>query len=127
MAERELKHLTAGYADANAAPVHYIHFPAGFWIIERIACHLTAADGTAPATGCSMDVRQYRDEVPWIHYDGTIGATITTNSLIWEPQMTMEGGRDYLCFTFGNGTDADIGQVHVWVRRVAVYHEESSL
>ena len=127
MAEREMKHMTAG-SKALADPVHYIYPPAGFWIIERVACHLTDAATTGPpTTGAGMIVYQYRDDVSWTHYRGTIGATLLTNELVWNPDMTMEGGRDYLCFSFTNGTATDIGSVHLWMRRVSSYSEESKL
>ena len=121
MAERDLKHLTAG-VKALADPIHYIYPPAGFWVVEQVTCHLTSSTaGAAPTTGCALDVQQYHDTVNWVCYDATIGATVTTNTVVWYPQITLEGGRDYLCFTFGNGTATDYAAVHVWMRKVGEY------
>ena len=118
MAERQLKHVSAGVKPLSDA-THYIYPPAGFWIIERITCELfDATYAAAPTTGAGMIVWQYHDNDSWRHYTGTLGATLTTNTLNWEPQLTMEGLRDYLCFTFTNGTATDRGSVHVWMRQV---------
>ena len=122
--ERDLKHISDGYR-ALSDPTHYIPFPRGFWIIERLSVELFAAGGTtAPTTGAGVIVWQYHDSEAWRHHTGTIGATLTTNILTWEPQLTMEGVRDYLCVTLTNGTATDVASVHCWARRVSGMRED---